>query len=126
MAPGRQTPWRIRVRMRIDHLHPNTASTHSATSGVAPVQDDSFTMVTRLSPKCPLVPRPGPPKDAYGFEATDPTRTGDVMSLANKVVLITGAGTGIGADAARAFHEAGSRVVLNGRRAAVLERTAAL
>lgn len=48
------------------------------------------------------------------------------MSLANKVVLITGAGTGIGADAARAFHNAGSSVVLNGRRAEVLERTAAL
>ena len=47
------------------------------------------------------------------------------MSLANKVVLITGAGTGIGADAARAFHEEGSNLVLNGRRAAALERTAA-
>jgi NAD(P)-dependent dehydrogenase (short-subunit alcohol dehydrogenase family) len=46
------------------------------------------------------------------------------MSLANKVVLITGAGTGIGADAARAFHDAGSFVVLNGRRSAVLEETA--
>jgi NAD(P)-dependent dehydrogenase (short-subunit alcohol dehydrogenase family) len=48
------------------------------------------------------------------------------MSLTNKVVLITGAGTGIGADAAQAFHEAGSAVVLNGRRADVLERTANL
>lgn len=48
------------------------------------------------------------------------------MSLANKVVLITGAGTGIGADAARAFHDAESSVVLNGRRAEVLERTAAM
>ncbi len=48
------------------------------------------------------------------------------MSLANKVVLITGAGTGIGADAARAFHDKGCSVVLNGRREAVLERTAAL
>lgn len=48
------------------------------------------------------------------------------MSLANKVVLITGAGTGIGADAARAFHDAGSFVVLNGRREAALERTASL
>jgi NAD(P)-dependent dehydrogenase (short-subunit alcohol dehydrogenase family) len=48
------------------------------------------------------------------------------MSLANKVVLITGAGTGIGADAARAFHDAGSSIVLNGRREAVLERTASL
>src|SRR5262245_7758908 len=48
------------------------------------------------------------------------------MSLANKVVLITGAGTGIGADAARAFHDAGCFAVLTGRRRAVLERTAAL
>jgi NAD(P)-dependent dehydrogenase (short-subunit alcohol dehydrogenase family) len=46
------------------------------------------------------------------------------MSLANKVVLITGAGTGIGADAARAFHNAGSFLVLNGRRPTPLERTA--
>jgi NAD(P)-dependent dehydrogenase (short-subunit alcohol dehydrogenase family) len=48
------------------------------------------------------------------------------MSLANKIVLITGAGTGIGADAACAFHDAGAFVVLNGRRASALERTAAL
>jgi NAD(P)-dependent dehydrogenase (short-subunit alcohol dehydrogenase family) len=48
------------------------------------------------------------------------------MSLANKVVLITGAGTGIGADTARAFHEAGCSVVLNGRRETVLQRTASL
>jgi NAD(P)-dependent dehydrogenase (short-subunit alcohol dehydrogenase family) len=46
------------------------------------------------------------------------------MSLAGKVVLITGAGSGIGADAARAFHDAGSRVVLNGRREALLNRLA--
>jgi NAD(P)-dependent dehydrogenase (short-subunit alcohol dehydrogenase family) len=46
------------------------------------------------------------------------------MSLANKVVLITGAGSGIGADAARAFHNAGSLLVLNGRRPGPLERTA--
>jgi NAD(P)-dependent dehydrogenase (short-subunit alcohol dehydrogenase family) len=48
------------------------------------------------------------------------------MSLANKVVLITGAGTGIGADAARAFRDAGCYVVLNGRREGVLTRTASL
>jgi NAD(P)-dependent dehydrogenase (short-subunit alcohol dehydrogenase family) len=47
------------------------------------------------------------------------------MSLANKVVLITGAGTGIGADAARTFRNAGSFLVLNGRRGAALERAAA-
>jgi NAD(P)-dependent dehydrogenase (short-subunit alcohol dehydrogenase family) len=46
------------------------------------------------------------------------------MSLANKVVLITGAGTGIGADAARAFHAAGCNLVLNGRRESALEQTA--
>jgi NAD(P)-dependent dehydrogenase (short-subunit alcohol dehydrogenase family) len=46
------------------------------------------------------------------------------MSLADKVVLITGAGSGIGADAARAFHDAGSFVLLNGRREAALKRVA--
>src|SRR5262245_2320864 len=46
------------------------------------------------------------------------------MSLAEKVVLITGAGTGIGADAARAFRRAGSLLVLNGRREHELERVA--
>jgi NAD(P)-dependent dehydrogenase (short-subunit alcohol dehydrogenase family) len=46
------------------------------------------------------------------------------MSLAKKVVLITGAGSGIGADAARAFHNAGSFVVLNGRREEPLRRVA--
>jgi len=46
------------------------------------------------------------------------------MSLSNKVVLITGAGSGIGADAARGFHEEGAFVVLNGRRKPVLEETA--
>jgi NAD(P)-dependent dehydrogenase (short-subunit alcohol dehydrogenase family) len=46
------------------------------------------------------------------------------MSLADKVVLITGAGSGIGADAARAFRDAGSRLVLNGRREEPLRRLA--
>ena len=46
------------------------------------------------------------------------------MSLAEKVVLITGAGTGIGADAARAFARAGSRLVLNGRRESQLQQVA--
>ena len=46
------------------------------------------------------------------------------MSLADKVVLITGAGSGIGADAARAFRTAGSRLVLNGRREEPLKRLA--
>jgi NAD(P)-dependent dehydrogenase (short-subunit alcohol dehydrogenase family) len=46
------------------------------------------------------------------------------MSLKDKVVLITGGGSGIGADAARAFHAAGSFIVLNGRRESLLHRTA--
>jgi NAD(P)-dependent dehydrogenase (short-subunit alcohol dehydrogenase family) len=46
------------------------------------------------------------------------------MSLANKVVLITGGGTGIGADAAQAFHAAGAKIVLNGRREEKLSQTA--
>jgi Dehydrogenases with different specificities (related to short-chain alcohol dehydrogenases) len=50
----------------------------------------------------------------------------EFMSLTNKVVLITGAGTGIGADAACAFHLAGGKLVLNGRRETELEKTASL
>jgi NAD(P)-dependent dehydrogenase (short-subunit alcohol dehydrogenase family) len=46
------------------------------------------------------------------------------MSLAEKVVVITGGGTGIGADAARAFYNAGAKVVLNGRREDKLSQTA--
>lgn len=46
------------------------------------------------------------------------------MSLQNKVVLITGGGTGIGADAAHAFHAAGAKIVLNGRREDMLSQVA--
>jgi NAD(P)-dependent dehydrogenase (short-subunit alcohol dehydrogenase family) len=46
------------------------------------------------------------------------------MGLKDKVVLITGGGSGIGAGAARAFVAAGARVVLNGRREGALRRTA--
>ena len=42
----------------------------------------------------------------------------------NKVVLITGGGTGIGKDSARAFLQQGAKVVLNGRRENVLAETA--
>ena len=47
------------------------------------------------------------------------------MSLQDKVVVITGGGTGIGANTARAFHQAGAKVILNGRREAKLSKTAA-
>ena len=42
----------------------------------------------------------------------------------NKIVLITGGGTGIGKDSARAFLKQGAKVVLNGRREKVLVETA--
>ena len=47
------------------------------------------------------------------------------MSLQNKVVLITGGGSGIGANTARAFVSAGAKVVLNGRREELLAKTSA-
>jgi len=47
------------------------------------------------------------------------------MSLQDKVVLITGGGSGIGANTARAFVSAGAKVVLNGRREKILKNTAA-
>jgi len=55
----------------------------------------------------------------YGIERED-----DKMSLKDKVVIITGGGTGIGADTARGFHAEGAKVVLNGRREDVLTKTA--
>jgi meso-butanediol dehydrogenase/(S,S)-butanediol dehydrogenase/diacetyl reductase len=47
------------------------------------------------------------------------------MRFTDKTVLITGAGSGIGAATARRFAEEGANVVLNGRRAAKLEEVAA-
>jgi NAD(P)-dependent dehydrogenase (short-subunit alcohol dehydrogenase family) len=49
----------------------------------------------------------------------------EFMGLKDKVVLITGGGTGIGADAAHGFRAAGANVVLNGRREDLLSKTAA-
>jgi NAD(P)-dependent dehydrogenase (short-subunit alcohol dehydrogenase family) len=46
------------------------------------------------------------------------------MRFSDQVAIITGGGTGIGAEAARRLHAEGARVVLVGRRAAVLEQTA--
>lgn len=46
------------------------------------------------------------------------------MGFKDKVVLITGGGSGIGADAGLAFCAAGAKVVLNGRRADLLSQTA--
>ena len=46
------------------------------------------------------------------------------MNFQNKVVLVTGGGTGIGKEAVRRFLAAGAKVVINGRREEVLRSTA--
>jgi NAD(P)-dependent dehydrogenase (short-subunit alcohol dehydrogenase family) len=46
------------------------------------------------------------------------------VSLENKVVVITGGGSGLGADAAKAAHAAGAKVLLNGRAQSKLEAVA--
>jgi NAD(P)-dependent dehydrogenase (short-subunit alcohol dehydrogenase family) len=46
------------------------------------------------------------------------------MSLKDKVVVITGGGSGIGAAAAQAFYKAGASIILNGRREELLAQTA--
>ena len=49
----------------------------------------------------------------------------DVTTYSGKTVLITGGGTGVGADMARAFASRGADVWITGRRADVLENVAA-
>ena len=46
------------------------------------------------------------------------------MNFQNKVVLVTGGGSGIGKETARHFLAAGAKVVINGRREEVLRETA--
>ncbi|RZK47181.1 MAG: SDR family NAD(P)-dependent oxidoreductase, partial [Hymenobacter sp.] len=48
-----------------------------------------------------------------------------VFSLAGRVALITGGGTGIGLEIARCMVAAGATVVITGRREAVLQASAA-
>jgi NAD(P)-dependent dehydrogenase (short-subunit alcohol dehydrogenase family) len=59
----------------------------------------------------------------YAFERKENLNANETMSLKDKVVIITGGGTGIGANAAQAFYQAGAKVVLNGRRADKLAKT---
>jgi NAD(P)-dependent dehydrogenase (short-subunit alcohol dehydrogenase family) len=46
------------------------------------------------------------------------------MRFKNKVVIVTGGGSGIGRAAAEAFHREGAKIIINGRRADVLAKTA--
>lgn len=50
----------------------------------------------------------------------------DAFSLKDKLALITGGGTGIGLGIAKAFINAGARVVITGRRQEVLENAVAI
>ncbi|MDO7888043.1 SDR family NAD(P)-dependent oxidoreductase [Hymenobacter cheonanensis] len=55
----------------------------------------------------------------------DSAPLGDVFSLAGRVALITGGGTGIGLEIARCMLTAGATVIITGRREAVLQDSAA-
>jgi NAD(P)-dependent dehydrogenase (short-subunit alcohol dehydrogenase family) len=46
------------------------------------------------------------------------------MRFKDKVVIVTGGGTGIGFAAAKAFHQEGAKIVINGRRAEFLKAAA--
>src|SRR5690348_15571038 len=67
---------------------------------------------------------PNPTKDVVSVK--EATMTIDrAQRLANKVVIITGGGTGIGLGIARSCAEEGAAVVLAQRRAAIAEKEAA-
>lgn len=55
----------------------------------------------------------------------DPARGLDLFSLRDRVIVVTGAGGGIGTEVARGLSAAGARVGLNGRRTEPLEELAA-
>jgi meso-butanediol dehydrogenase/(S,S)-butanediol dehydrogenase/diacetyl reductase len=58
------------------------------------------------------------------YTSLKPSAKPRIMRLADKITVITGGGTGIGAATARAFAAEGAQVVLFGRRAAPLAQTA--
>ena len=66
-------------------------------------------------------PAPLPPVALFDASAAPPP----LFSLASRVALVTGGGTGIGAALAEGLAQAGARVVIAGRREGPLEATAA-
>src|SRR3989442_14709615 len=78
------------------------------------------------SPREPIPRRPTSPRGNWPttFRSTD-GGTGGQMRLAEKVAIVSGAGTGIGAAVARLFAREGARVVLTGRRVGPIEAGAA-
>jgi NAD(P)-dependent dehydrogenase (short-subunit alcohol dehydrogenase family) len=66
--------------------------------------------------------------NGHGHAATttpDAAPQGNVFSLAGRVALITGGGTGIGLEIARCMLTAGATVIITGRRESVLHESAA-
>ena len=54
-----------------------------------------------------------------------PAAQADVFSLAGRVALVTGGGTGIGLEIARCMVQAGATVIITGRRESILQNSAA-
>lgn len=64
-------------------------------------------------------------RDGAEAQRSSPRPLSLASNLRGKVAIVTGAGTGIGREIARALHQAGAQVTITGRRAEVLEETSA-
>src|SRR4029079_7690502 len=119
LAPN---PRRSRGPVRRQHDRPRHHAEPGGVPGhrIAPVCQIERGLLLATLAACPL----GRPLVFLSRMPNTNIEKGPFMSLANKVVLITGAGTGIGAAPPRAFHAAGCSIVLNGRRRSALEQTA--
>ena len=63
--------------------------------------------------------------NGHAAPAPTPAAQPNVFSLAGRVALITGGGTGIGLEIARCMVQAGATVIITGRRESVLQESAA-
>ena len=96
-----------------------------AASGLTAAAFIGWRLLRRLSSRSsggPMKPpAPLPPVALFDASAAPPP----LFSLASRVALVTGGGTGIGAALAEGLAQAGARVVIAGRREGPLEATAA-